>query len=210
MARHVYGGIADYVVAPGDEVTVGSITGNETLLVPDAVITFWTAATAGSQYTDLLDATDTPVTSMTSDSTGGIPQFKGPDGVTLMYADAGGDRRAVVPVDLGADIASNASAIATMQGTVSGLAPVATSGRYSDLTGTPTLATVASTGSYTDLSNKPSPGLQYVQKIGGTWPLRATTAPDSARVAMWIGPTPAPPAGSGYALAGDLWTATPA
>lgn len=36
------------------------------------------------------------------------------------------------------------------------LATVATTGDYSDLTGTPALATVATTGSYTDLSNKPT------------------------------------------------------
>ena len=36
------------------------------------------------------------------------------------------------------------------------LATVATSGAYSDLSGTPTLATVATSGSYNDLSNKPT------------------------------------------------------
>jgi hypothetical protein len=35
------------------------------------------------------------------------------------------------------------------------LAPVATSGAYADLTGKPVLATVATTGSYTDLINTP-------------------------------------------------------
>ena len=39
---------------------------------------------------------------------------------------------------------------------VSSLSTVATSGAYSDLTGTPNLATVATSGSYADLSNKPS------------------------------------------------------
>lgn len=37
-----------------------------------------------------------------------------------------------------------------------GLASVATSGAYSDLSGTPTLSTVATTGSYSDLTGKPS------------------------------------------------------
>ena len=36
------------------------------------------------------------------------------------------------------------------------LATVATSGAYSDLSGTPSLATVATSGSYNDLSNKPT------------------------------------------------------
>ena len=39
---------------------------------------------------------------------------------------------------------------------VSSLSTVATTGLYSDLTGTPNLATVATTGSYNDLLNKPS------------------------------------------------------
>jgi hypothetical protein len=38
----------------------------------------------------------------------------------------------------------------------SGLATVATSGSYTDLTGTPSLATVATSGSYTDLTGTPS------------------------------------------------------
>ena len=36
------------------------------------------------------------------------------------------------------------------------LATVATSGKYSDLSGKPSLATVATSGNYNDLSNKPS------------------------------------------------------
>lgn len=39
---------------------------------------------------------------------------------------------------------------------VDGLATVATTGAYGDLTGTPSLATVATSGSYNDLSNKPN------------------------------------------------------
>lgn len=41
---------------------------------------------------------------------------------------------------------------------VSGLATVATSGKYSDLSGTPTLATVATSGKYSDLSGLPTLG----------------------------------------------------
>jgi hypothetical protein len=39
---------------------------------------------------------------------------------------------------------------------ISGLATVATSGKYSDLSGTPSLATVATTGKYSDLSGTPT------------------------------------------------------
>lgn len=41
---------------------------------------------------------------------------------------------------------------------ISGLATVATSGKYSDLTGTPTLATVATSGKYSDLTGLPTLG----------------------------------------------------
>ncbi len=51
------------------------------------------------------------------------------------------------------DIASNAAIAATK---IAGLATVATTGAYSDVTGTPTLATVATTGAYSDLSGTPS------------------------------------------------------
>lgn len=47
------------------------------------------------------------------------------------------------------------SALAT-KANISSLAAVATSGLYSDLSGTPNLATVATTGSYNDLTNLPS------------------------------------------------------
>lgn len=49
------------------------------------------------------------------------------------------------------DVASAATARTNL-----GLATVASSGAYADLTGRPTLATVATTGSYNDLTNKPS------------------------------------------------------
>jgi len=51
------------------------------------------------------------------------------------------------------DIASDAAIAATK---IAGLSTVATTGAYSDVTGTPTLATVATTGAYSDLSGTPS------------------------------------------------------
>ena len=69
---------------------------------------------------------------------------------------------------------------------VSGLAAVATSGAYSDLSGKPSLATVATSGSYNDLSNKPNLS-QYAldnavvklsgdQEISGTKTFKASPA----------------------------------
>jgi hypothetical protein len=49
-------------------------------------------------------------------------------------------------------VAGKTGAVTLVAGDISGLATVATTGAYSDLTGTPTLATVATTGAYSDLS----------------------------------------------------------
>ena len=53
-------------------------------------------------------------------------------------------------------VAGRTGAVVLSAGDVSGLATVATSGAYSDLSGTPTLATVATTGAYSDLSGTPT------------------------------------------------------
>ncbi|MGW5126674.1 hypothetical protein ACWEQ7_21990 [Streptomyces sp. NPDC004069] len=86
MARQIFGaGVADFVVQPTDGLWgVGAA----------AEVTFWDAATDGTQYTDLLDGSDTPITSVIADEYGSLPRFRGPDGVTGMWADAGGSRRA--------------------------------------------------------------------------------------------------------------------
>ena len=49
---------------------------------------------------------------------------------------------------------------------VSGLATVATTGAYSDLSGTPTLATVATTGAYSDLTGTPTLGTAAAEDVG--------------------------------------------
>ena len=53
-------------------------------------------------------------------------------------------------------VAGRTGAVVLSAGDVSGLATVATSGAYSDLSGTPSLATVATTGAYSDLTGAPS------------------------------------------------------
>ena len=52
-------------------------------------------------------------------------------------------------------VAGRTGAVVLSASDVSGLATVATSGAYSDLSGTPSLATVATTGAYSDLSGTP-------------------------------------------------------
>ncbi|XUZ24753.1 glycosyl hydrolase family 28-related protein [Streptomyces sp. RMIT01] len=86
MARYEFGaGVADYVVTPSDGLwAVGA----------GANVIFWDAPEDGTQYTDLQDAAGTPMTSVRADEYGALPRFSGPDGVTGMWADAGGLARA--------------------------------------------------------------------------------------------------------------------
>jgi len=65
-------------------------------------------------------------------------------------------------------IGGNLSLTGTMSVAGSGLATVATTGSYSDLSGTPTLATVATTGDYDDLTNTPTITIQNVTSLPGS------------------------------------------
>jgi len=104
MSRHVFGqGPSDWTF------TVGAA--NAATLAGGVVITVWDSATSGTQLTDLLDATGSAISTVTSSTgasglpVGTIPRFSGPDGVTQMWADAGGGYRSLmVALDLGADV----------------------------------------------------------------------------------------------------------
>lgn len=114
MARYMFGGgIADYVVTAGAD--------DALLLAAGAEVTFWSAQSGGTRYTDLRDLTDAPITSVLSDEHGGIPQLRGPDGVRTMWADAAGGsgpRRLMIAVDLPADVASLLERVAQLESTV--------------------------------------------------------------------------------------------
>lgn len=86
MARFEFGaGVADFVVTPNDgQWSVGA----------ESLVTFWDGMTDGVQYTDLLDRQGQGIDSIISDEYGGIPRFFGPEGITGMWADAGGGSRA--------------------------------------------------------------------------------------------------------------------
>ena len=85
MARFEFGrGIADYVVQPTDGLWS---------VAQGVAVTFWDSVTEGTQYTDLLDASSTPITEVVADEQGGLPRFFGPDTVTGMWASAGGGSR---------------------------------------------------------------------------------------------------------------------
>src|SRR5210317_2399853 len=63
-------------------------------------------------------------------------------------------------------VAGRTGAVVLSAGDVSGLATVATSGAYSDLSGTPSLATVATTGAYSDLTGTPTLGTAAAEGVG--------------------------------------------
>lgn len=91
MARTLYAASpADYVINADTGKPAGGVT-----------VTVWTAVTGGSQVTDLLNAEDQSVTTITTDSLGGF-RFSGPDGTTgsLWVSVAGGDRFVVLPTTL--------------------------------------------------------------------------------------------------------------
>jgi len=71
---------ADVVVTAGDQVGVETIIGYQAVLAPG--VPLWAYDyTTGDRLTDLMDATGTEVSSLTTDATGRIPRFRGPDGV---------------------------------------------------------------------------------------------------------------------------------
>lgn len=104
MTRHIFGqGPSDWTF------TVGAA--NAATLAGGVVITLWDDPTSGTQQTNLLDATGAPIATVTSSTgvgglpLGSIPRFFGPDGVTSLWADAGGGSRSLmIALDLGTDV----------------------------------------------------------------------------------------------------------
>lgn len=101
--RYRFGGVADYVVALGDE--------NVATLAPNVQVTFHTSDTgSGVQITDLTlmdGSTPIPGGIVTTDATGAMPEFMGPPDVTDMYVDANGGsgpRRRTIATDMGVDV----------------------------------------------------------------------------------------------------------
>ncbi|NJP74891.1 hypothetical protein [Streptomyces sp. C1-2] len=108
MARYEFGaGVADFVVTPSDGLWgVGQ----------SVTVTFWDAATDGTQYTNLLNTSSEPITSVTTDQYGTLPRFWGPDGVTGMWADAGGGVRAYMDAHSVTSIGGGSGAVESVNG----------------------------------------------------------------------------------------------
>jgi hypothetical protein len=84
MARYWFGDQpADVVVAAGDQVGVETMVGYLAVLAPS--VTLWAYDyDTGVRITDLLDSGGVEISSITTDLTGRIPRFRGPDGVERM------------------------------------------------------------------------------------------------------------------------------
>jgi hypothetical protein len=95
---HLFGGtLADFLVVPG--------AGGVLNLAASRPVWFYTADSGGVRYEEgLTDLSGATITAVTSDSTGAIPQLRGPEGVLAMWADANegaGPRRLIVAADVG-------------------------------------------------------------------------------------------------------------
>lgn len=100
MTRFWYGGkLPDWTFT-----SVDGVSGVDNLLqsTGGVPVTFYNQESGGSPYEDLLDASDSPITFITSsDGTDGravgtIPPFQGPDGVAAMWAEANGGPRLLI------------------------------------------------------------------------------------------------------------------
>jgi len=103
--RYQFGAdLAAYVIG----ITTSGTTPNLAQLTAGVTVTFFSAETGGTQYTDLLDDQGNPITAVVSaDGTPGgrglgvLPPFRGPDTIKRMWAQAGsGPRLLIVTNDL--------------------------------------------------------------------------------------------------------------
>lgn len=116
MARFKFGlNLTDWVFQEGSS--------GEAILAGGVEVTFWNSKTGGVRYTDLLLG-ELPTSSITSSDgtttpTGTIPEFSGPDGITSMWADAGGGTRYLMITndlaDLPARVTNLENSVATLQ-----------------------------------------------------------------------------------------------
>ena len=110
----------------------------------------------------------------------------------LINADMGGtlDPNKIDKVDntdAVTSVAGRTGAVVLSASDVSGLATVATSGAYSDLSGTPSLATVATTGAYSDLTG--APDVPVLENNFVTTTSTATAISENGHYAYWLNST---------------------
>jgi len=118
----------------------GTIYGQDWSIGDQLLINADMGGTISNGKINKVDNTDTPA----SETVAGVIEI-----ATDAEAGAGTETdKALVP--------SNVSSLSIASSQVTGLATVATSGAYADISGTPTLATVATTGAYADVTGTPT------------------------------------------------------
>ena len=120
--RYTFGGDhASWVMVSGDQVVDDdTVVGYIPELWTNVTVTLWDAQVGGNQIVDLVDLDGTPIgATISSDETGHIPAFRGPDGVRLVWASASADgtapRYAMPAVDLGVEVAGIETRLATLE-----------------------------------------------------------------------------------------------
>lgn len=123
MARSYFGGTAaDWLLRSWQFGTRPVLT----LSVGTTTLTFWSAATGGSPYEDLLDAAGSPATQITVQGHQ-VPRFRGPDGVVAMWADKGdGTARELMEAQDLAGAAALAAEVETARAAVMATQPAGT------------------------------------------------------------------------------------
>ena len=127
-------------------------------------------ATASSASSQAHSHSNKAVIDKFSEDSGGNPLY---DGNPIV---SGGGEWGTITGDL--DDQTDLANALSEKADSSSLAGVATSGLYSDLSGTPSLATVATSGSYSDLSNKPT-----IPAVDQTYNSASTSAQSGTAVA---------------------------
>lgn len=170
-------------------VTTATVESTDVLVVTDSTSIDVYASDLTTQITDLKDSTEASVTSAPI-SGGVIQRFYAPDdydtdGVWVQSDEGWVNLRPLSPASSGGGSGTVTSVDGISpdgDGNVDlGLADVATSGSYDDLTDTPTLKTVATSGDASDLLNFSSTvvsnfaGVTVMYFYDGGWP----TVPDS-------------------------------
>lgn len=116
MARHLFfGDLAGWAMGiGGDETALSGQAGKHALLIPGATVTLWSAPAGGTQYTDLIDGLGNPITQVTADASGQLPEIQGPDTTPdtwYAWADGNGGSGPRVKV-IATDLADAAAALA--------------------------------------------------------------------------------------------------
>lgn len=127
------GGSADFLFS---NTVIGGV---DLMSLSGGTLTFWSAATGGTQQTVTYNGN--PVTSISVGATGQIPNFLGPAGVTNLWADAGGNARVQMwAYDIA--VATTDAGVAAVVGSPTSATSLALKATYAPITGSTAYAPI--------------------------------------------------------------------